>query len=66
MRSFKNVNGEEKEHRKGKQVELLMFVIMRLPGRSISKAPFDTKLQVSKTTHHQAEWMNVVSMFALR
>ena len=37
--------------RKGKQVELLMLVIMFLPGLSISKASYDIKYpRLSKTT----------------
>lgn len=48
-----------KRGRKGKQVELLMLVIMFLPGQSISKACYDIKHHdLSKTTYFQesAEW----------
>lgn len=42
-----------KEDRKGKQVELLMLVIMFHPGQSISKTCNDIKYPLlSKTTHY--------------
>lgn len=52
-----------KEGRKGKQVELLILVIMFLPGQSISKTCYDIKYpQLSKTTYCLvfAEWLNGV------
>lgn len=50
LRQCKN---RRKEGRKGKQVELLMLVILFLPGQSISKTCYDIKYpQLSKTTYY--------------
>lgn len=56
-----------KEGRKGKQVELLMLVILFLPGQSISKTCYDIKYPLlSKTTYYLmlAEWLKGVCMCA--